>query len=382
MIHGKKVTGVLVAAGRSMRMGFDKLFYKIGGREILLLSMEKLMANAYLDEVVLVAGENLPQVQALLKNHRFKKPYVIVPGGQTRTDSVKAGVEAAQGAALVAIHDAARPFVTDELISRVIEAGEKVGAAAPGLPIRDTVKEAQEGFVAKTVPREKLAAVQTPQVFDREAFTQALDEVPKEAYLQMTDDCMVMERVGRPVILVEGEASNRKITTQEDLRKDMEAKSLRVGHGYDVHRLVSGRKLVLGGVEIPDTKGLLGHSDADVLCHAVMDAILGAVALGDIGVHFPATDQSFKDANSLRLLELTVDKVRQEGYVVQNLDATLLCESPKLAPHIPAMRRNLARAIGLEMDCTSIKATTEEGLGFTGRREGIAAHCVVMLQGA
>ncbi len=379
MIEEKKVTGILVAAGRSARMGFDKLFYRIHGREIVWLSFEKLAANAYVDEIVVVAGESREKLVALLQKQETATPWRVVDGGACRAESVAAGVAAADDAVLVAIHDAARPFVSDAVIARSVEAALRVGAAAPALPMRDTVKQVQEDFVAATVPRDRLAAVQTPQVFRRDAFIQAFAAIPKEEYPELTDDCMVMERAGQPVMLVEGEQTNRKITTQEDLRQGPEAKRMRVGHGYDVHKLVTGRALVLGGVILTHPKGLLGHSDADVLCHAVMDALLGALGLGDIGAHFPDSDPAYKGACSLRLLEACAEKVRQAGYQVQNVDATLLCQSPKLAPHIPAMRRNMARAMGMEVEDVSVKATTEEGLGFTGHEEGMAAHCVALL---
>ncbi len=379
MVLEKRVTGILVAAGRSARMGFDKLFYRIGGKEIVLHSFEKLMNHPYIDEVIVVTGESHEKLAALLQAQQPQKPYRLVRGGQTRTHSVAAGLALCAGADLVAIHDAARPFVSENLITRTIEAAGNIGAAAPMLPLRDTVKTVREGFVLSTLPREELAAVQTPQVFMRALLEEALAEIPERDYPLLTDDCMVIERAGHPVILVEGEQGNRKITTQEDLRQGPEARRLRVGHGYDVHRLVTGRALVLGGVTIPHPKGLLGHSDADVLCHAVMDALLGGAALGDIGRHFPDSDPAYKGASSIQLLQNCGVLVRQAGYALHNLDATLLCESPKLAPKITAMQRNIARALGAEEGCVSIKATTEEGLGFTGRAEGIAAHCVALL---
>lgn len=379
MIDGNKVTGILVAAGRSVRMGFDKLFYRIRGREIVLLSFERLAASPYIDELVVVAGESRARLEELLRGLDVAKPWRLVDGGETRAESVLAGLAAAEDAALVAIHDAARPFVSEAVIARSVEAGLRVGAAAPALPMRDTVKQLREDFVAGTLPRGELAAVQTPQVFRRESFAAAFAAIPKGEYPALTDDCMVMERAGLPVMLVEGEQANRKITTQEDLRQDVETRRIRVGHGYDVHKLVTGRALVLGGVTIAHPKGLLGHSDADVLCHAVIDAVLGGLALGDIGQHFPDTDPAYKGACSLELLEACAGKMRQAGYEVQNIDATLLCQSPKLAPHIPAMRRNLARALGAGAELLSVKATTEEGLGFTGHGEGIAAHCVALL---
>ncbi len=380
MIEAKKVCGILVAGGSSKRMGFDKLFYRIHCREVVMISLEKLTENPLIDEVVLVvSADNLPRVARLLEEAPQKKPVRLVKGGETRAHSVAQGVEAAQDAYYVAIHDAARPFVSDELITRLIRVAAEAGAAAPALPVQDTVKRVSESVVAETVPRADLATVQTPQVFVRERYLNALANISKDEFLSLTDDCMVLERAGLPVMLVEGEQSNRKLTGPEDLMGEIIPRPLRIGHGYDVHRLVTGRPLVLGGVTVPHPKGLQGHSDADVLCHAVCDAMLGALALGDLGQHFPDTDPSFSGVSSLWLLSQCLEKVKSEGYMVQNVDATLLCQSPKLAGHSMAMRKNLAKALQCEIDCISVKATTEEGLGFTGKEEGIAAHCVLLL---
>lgn len=379
MIQDKTVAGILVAAGRSVRMGFDKLFYRIQGKEIVLLSLEKLAAHPYIDTLVVVAGENKKQLEELLAGASLTKPYTIVRGGDSRAASVLAGVGATQ-AEYVAIHDAARPFVTPAIISDAIEAAYRVGAAAPALSMKDTVKQVEQGFVAVTVPRHNLATVQTPQVFLRDSFVTAFSQISQENYDTITDDCMVMEMAGRPVILVEGDVANRKITTQQDLRKDTDYKEMRIGHSYDVHRMVSGRELILGGISIPYHLGLLGHSDADILCHVVMESMLGAAALGDLGSHFPDTDPAYKGAKSLDLLQHCVGLVRDAGYEVQNLDATLVCQAPKLAPRIEAMQKNLARILEVEPNRISIKATTEEGLGLSGDGEGMAAHCVVLLR--
>jgi 2-C-methyl-D-erythritol 4-phosphate cytidylyltransferase/2-C-methyl-D-erythritol 2,4-cyclodiphosphate synthase len=222
--------------------------------------------------------------------------------------------------------------------------------------------------------------VQTPQVVNGERYRLALEHLNGKS---VTDDCMVMENDGCPVRLTPGDYANRKITTPEDLPAEkentMKLPPIRIGHGYDVHRLVEGRRLILGGCDIPFEKGLLGHSDADVLAHAISDALLGAVALGDIGKHFPDTDPAYAGADSLRLLALVCEKVRAEGWQPVNVDATILCQRPKLAPHILQMRENLAQAMGVETGAVSVKATTEEKLGFTGAGEGIAVHSVALL---
>ena len=371
---GRTVTAILVAAGASRRMGFDKLgFHLPDGRTVLETSLAAFDRHPAVTQIVLVAGGNFDVCQALAA--RCAKPTVVVHGGATRADSVRAGLAEAEGK-LVAIHDAARPFVSGEVITRTLEAAWEFGAAAPAVAVKDTIKIASRGVVLNTPDRNTLYAVQTPQCFWRERYLEALDRVQGETASAVTDDCSLFELAGFPVHLVEGEYANTKITTKEDLKGET---SMRIGHGYDVHRLVEGRKLILGGVEIPYEKGLLGHSDADVLLHAISDALLGAAALGDIGKHFPDTDPRYKGADSLELLRQVGVMLREAGYTVGNIDSTILCQAPKLASHIPAMRQNIASALGIDADAVSVKATTEEKLGFTGSGEGIAAHAVALI---
>ena len=222
-----------------------------------------------------------------------------------------------------------------------------------------------------------LFAVQTPQCFSRALYLQALARVQGDKARLVTDDCSLFELAGFPVTLTQGDYANLKITTREDLKGE---RTMRFGHGYDVHRLVEGRRLILGGVDIPYEKGLLGHSDADVLLHAVADALLGAAALGDIGRHFPDSDPRYKGADSLKLLQAVGDMLRKAGYTVGNIDATILCQAPKLAPYIPLMRQNIAACLGMDVGRVSVKATTEEHLGFTGAGQGIAAHAVAGIE--
>lgn len=370
------VTAIIVAAGASRRMGFDKLSYRLpDGRTVLETSCALFAAHPAVDELVLVAGGNRPQCEAIAA--ACPKPCTVVQGGATRADSVRSGLAAAKGQ-LVAIHDAARPFASAEIITATLQAAAESGAAAPAVPVKDTIKIAdQDGKVVATPDRAMLYAVQTPQCFDRALYLQALEAVSGEKASLVTDDCSLFELAGLPVTLTAGDYANLKITTKEDLQKE---KTMRIGHGYDVHRLVEDRKLILGGVEVPYEKGLLGHSDADVLLHAVMDAVLGAAALGDIGQHFPDTDPAYKGADSLALTREVAKIIAAHGYKVGNIDATILCQSPKLAPHIPAMRQNIADAFGLPLDAVSVKATTEEHLGFTGEGLGIAAHAVALIE--
>ena len=383
-----KISAVLVAAGASTRMGFDKLSVDLGGETVLHRSIRAFAQCPQVDEIVLVAGKNRAFVEAQAAD--CKKPVQIVTGGATRAESAKNGVLAARGT-LVAVHDAARPFVSAAVIEAVLDAAKQCGAAAPAVPVKDTIKQAVCGD-GKTVPadcrventpdRSTLYAVQTPQCFDRAQYLAALEELDAEKARLVTDDCSLFELTGRPVQLTQGDYANRKITTREDLPRPApkEETKMRIGHGYDVHRLVEGRRLILGGVEIPFEKGLLGHSDADVLTHAVMDAVLGAAALGDIGQHFPDNDPAYAGADSLKLAQHVARILSEHGYGIGNIDATVLCQRPKLAPHIPAMRANLAEAFGLPVDAVSVKATTEEHLGFTGEGLGIAAHAVALIE--
>ena len=370
------VTAIIVAAGASRRMGFDKLSYRLpDGRTVLETSCALFAAHPAVDELVLVAGGNRPRCEAIAA--ACPNPCTVVQGGATRADSVRSGLAAAKGQ-LVAIHDAARPFASAEIITAALQAAAESGAAAPAVPVKDTIKIAdQDGKVVATPDRAMLYAVQTPQCFDRALYLQALEAVSGEKASLVTDDCSLFELAGLPVTLTAGDYANLKITTKEDLQKE---KTMRIGHGYDVHRLVEDRKLILGGVEVPYEKGLLGHSDADVLLHAVMDAVLGAAALGDIGQHFPDTDPAYKGADSLALTREVAKIIAAHGYKVGNIDATILCQRPKLAPHIPAMRQNIADAFGLPLDAVSVKATTEEHLGFTGEGLGIAAHAVALIE--
>ena len=376
MVHGHTVAAVIVAAGASRRMGFDKLAYPLDGGTVLEKSVRAFDTHPAIDEILLVAGENAPQ--AALLAAACAKPAKTVAGGATRVQSVRAGLDAVN-AEYVAIHDAARPFVTPQVIWDALEAAYETGAAAPAVPVKDTVKVAADGLVVETPAREKLYAVQTPQCFRTALYRQVLVQVCCDA---VTDDCSAFELAGLPVRLTQGDYANYKITTREDLPAPEKngGNGMRIGHGYDVHRLVEGRALVLGGVTVPYEKGLLGHSDADVLTHAVMDELLGAAALGDIGKLFPDTDPAYKGADSIALLQEVGRVLARAGWAAGNIDATLLCQAPKLAPHIPAMRENLAAALGISAEDVSVKATTEEKLGFTGSGEGIAAHSVCLLR--
>lgn len=373
------VTAVIVGGGSSNRMkGTDKLTLRIAGMSVFERSVAAFDSSPCIDSIVAVARQDLLDEVSSWKT-RYPKLKAVVPGGATRCLSARAGLEAApDGTELIAIHDAARPFVSAETIRRAVEAAGEFGAAAPAVPVIDTVKVTDaDGFSVDTPDRSRLYAVSTPQVFRADLYRKFIYSTDESF-----DDCQLFERNGHPVKLVEDSRDNFKITSPEDIKRarmQLGDSDIRVGHGYDVHRLVEGRKLIIGGVEIPYEKGLLGHSDADVLLHAVCDAILGAAALRDIGFHFPDSDPEYEGADSRRLLRECVRLASEKGFRVSNIDATVICQRPKLAGHIPQMAQNIASDTGLSADAVNVKATTEEGLGFTGSGEGISAHAVAII---
>ncbi|HEY8528373.1 MAG TPA: 2-C-methyl-D-erythritol 4-phosphate cytidylyltransferase [Paenibacillaceae bacterium] len=384
---------VIVAAGSGRRMGAreNKVFLPLGGKPILAHALAAFEACAAVESVVVVAapGER-ERAAAVCEEAGCRKVSAIVEGGAERQDSVRAGL-AALDTDGVLVHDAARPLVTPEKIDACRRSAEECGAAALAVPVHDTIKVTDEhGWIVATPDRRTLWAVQTPQAFRREELAEAHRLALADGF-RATDDAMLLERLGRRVAVVEGDYANVKITTPEDLelaerllmRRGSVRKpdAVRIGQGFDVHRLTEGRPCIIGGVRIPHGKGLLGHSDADVLLHAIADAILGALALGDIGRHFPDTDPAYAGADSMMLLARVWALARERGYRLGNVDATIIAQEPKMAPHIPAMRANIARVLECGEQRVSVKATTSERLGFTGRGEGIAAQAVVCLVG-
>ncbi|HSC25928.1 MAG TPA: 2-C-methyl-D-erythritol 2,4-cyclodiphosphate synthase, partial [Vicinamibacterales bacterium] len=312
---------------------------------------------------------------------------LLVSGGEQRADSVRAALAALPPeATVVLVHDAARPFVTPDVISRAIDGAAEAGAAVAAVPVSETVKQVEQSaahpVVVATLPREAIYLAQTPQAFRRQVLRDAV--ALGRSGVIATDEAMLAERAGHAVRVVEGAASNLKITTASDLadarrRLAGQRSCGRVGIGYDLHGLVEGRPLVLGGVTIPSAAGAMGHSDADAVCHAVTDAILGAAGLGDIGEHYPDTDPQWKDASSIELLREAVELVREAGWAVENVDVVVVLERPKLAPHRAAMKANLAEAFGISPDAVSVKAKTNEGVDAVGSGAAIAAHAVAML---
>ncbi len=384
-----KFGAVLLAAGNSTRMGGgrSKVLEELGGRPALCRSLEVLDRCPLIGEICLVCREQ-DRADMLPLTSGLATPVRVVPGGAQRQDSVEQGVEALTGPwDYVAIHDGARPLVTEEVLAAVCRDAMAHGAATAAVPSKDTCKLADgAGFVAATPARDRLWAVQTPQAFSLALYREALEKA-RAAGQSYTDDCQLIEAAGGSVKLTMGDYRNIKLTTPEDLLAaraylggEGGKKTVRIGYGYDVHRLVEGRNLILAGVDVPFEKGLLGHSDADVIAHAVADALLGAAALGDIGHLFPDTDPRYAGADSLKLLGEVCRLLREKGFSIGNIDATLLAQRPKIAPHISRMRENLAAACGIAADQVSVKATTEERLGFTGREEGMAASAVCLLE--
>lgn len=387
---------VLVPAageGRRMGPGASKVFRLIHGEPVLIATVRRLLAAPEVDAVFLVVPPGEQEIfQGLLAEYHLVVAGVVA-GGNERQYSVFNGLRAIAAWTgwrvepdnrIVAIHDAARPLVAIKNLSQAFHLAAEAGAVGVGVPVKDTIKVASpDGVIIETPPRERLWAIQTPQVFQLPLILSAHEAAVRDGYLG-TDDCSLLERLNIPVRLMEGSYRNLKITTPEDLviAEALAGKKegIRIGQGFDVHRLVPEHRLILGGVEIPCELGLLGHSDADVLTHAIMDALLGAAGLGDIGGMFPDTDPAFKGANSMTLLAHVVQKIRTKGYRVVNVDATIIAQRPKMAPHIAQMRQNLAEVLGAPPETINVKATTTEGLGFTGRGEGIAAQAGVILK--
>ena len=378
---------VLLAAGRSTRMGGgDKLLAPLDGRPVLAYSLAAIEACAELTHAVVVtSAANRTAVARILHSSRGGKVRALVSGGAERQNSVAAGLAALPNVELVAVHDGARPFVEAADFSAGLQAARELGAAAAGAPLADTVKRVDaRGYVLETPKRSELRAVATPQTFRRELLARAHRAAAADGVLA-TDDAALVERIGAPVRVYPARRRNLKITTAEDLvlaesLLNGAGGGLRSGIGIDSHRFAAGRRLVLGGVAIPDHDGLDGHSDADVLTHAIIDALLGAAGLGDIGQHFPPQDPQWAGADSIALLRRVRLILAEVGARPHGVDATLIAERPRLRPFIAAMRGRLAEALGLAAAHVNVKATTAEGMGALGRAEGIQAHALATVR--
>ena len=370
---------VVVAAGSGSRSGGAKQWRALGGQPVIRWSVEALLKSGADDVVVVIpAGVEAEATDALTGLSGWR----TVTGGATRADSVKAGLAALGGAGdrTVLVHDAARPFLSAAVIERCVRALDGADGALPALPVADSLRRATDGVVAGSVEREALWRAQTPQAFRLKTLTEAYAAWPADEVA--TDEATVVERSGGRVRIVEGDARLMKLTYPEDfaMAEALVPRTVRIGQGYDVHRWGPGESVWLCGLEIPHDQTLIGHSDADAGLHALTDAILGAIAEGDIGDHFPPTDPQWKGARSDLFLKHAVGLVKARGGRLSNVDVTLICERPKVKPHRQAMRERLAEILELPLDAVSVKATTSEGLGFTGRGEGLAAQAVATVE--
>ncbi|MHB1315681.1 MAG: 2-C-methyl-D-erythritol 4-phosphate cytidylyltransferase [Christensenellales bacterium] len=380
------VAAVILAAGKGLRIGCEKMFLDICGKTTLQMCLDVFSHHPAVNEIIVCASaENMEQCRKLCSGYNA----TVHLGGEQRQDSAFIGLLAVTED-IVLFHDGARPLVTPEIITRCIQSAVLNGSGIASVALKDTVKQLNPDGCVSTPDRSSLRAVQTPQAFQTELIRRAFAAAYEKGYYG-TDDASLLEQCGMAPVLVEGSYSNIKITTMEDVTvaraflqdRCMQygnPKGLRYGTGYDVHRLVAGRRLVLGGVDIPFEKGLLGHSDADVLVHAVMDALLGAAGLRDIGCYFPDSDERYKDADSIRLLKEVKCLVQEQGFLVEHVDAVIIAQQPRLMDYILQMCCHIASSLDISPQNVSVKATTTEGLGFAGRGEGMAALAIASLQ--
>ncbi|MCL7487181.1 MAG: 2-C-methyl-D-erythritol 4-phosphate cytidylyltransferase [Desulfobulbaceae bacterium] len=385
------IAAIIPAAGSGSRMRTDvpKQFLELGGVPILVRTIGRFLQVSEIRHIVVA----LPADHRLIAEQILRRCFspdqyrrlMLVTGGESRQESVLAGLDALPpGTGFVLVHDGARPFVGPELIRRCLRAAVDHGAAIVAVPVRDTIKQvSSSGEIAGTVDRSRLWQAQTPQAAATGLLRRAYEEAQRAGF-EGTDEASLLEHAGIPVRVIEGSEENIKITRPDDLKLaaniNKESNMLRIGHGFDAHRYKIGRHLILGGVDIPFDLGLEGHSDADVIIHAFIDALFGAMGIGDIGRHFPDNDPQYKDISSLKLLEKTIRLVEEKKFTIGNADITVICQRPRLAPFVDEMRTNLAAACSADPDSINIKATTTEMMGYTGRGEGIAVHAVVLLQ--
>lgn len=375
-MQNRDIYCIVTAAGSSLRMNAagDKLSKLHNGQPVLRLAVQTMLDAEPAGVVVVVPPERMDEYADLLTGLKL----AFVHGGNSRFESVHRGLAALPTGfrGYVLVHDGARPFASAELVARVIEGAREHGACVPAVAPVDTVYRVGDKAASEVLPREQLGAAQTPQGFSLDLLRGAYERFVRAGKVATDEGSMVLA-LGHKVYIVHGERDNIKLTTPEDLRMLKSERVWRVGSGYDVHQLQEGRRLILGGVHVPFCRGLRGHSDADVLAHAIMDALLGAVGQGDIGMHFPDTSEQYQGADSIQLLNEVRQLVEKHGGRIENADATLVLEEPRLSPYKEEMRRNLARAMAVNVSQVNVKATTNERMGHIGRSEGIACHAVV-----
>ena len=378
MYRNSKIAVIIAAAGQGKRLGapVPKQYLKIGGEYVIAKSIKAFEDIDEIDYIFVVTNDEYRKVCAeIVEEKGFTKVEGIVSGGSRRQDSVFNALQEINarkpGVSMVLIHDGARPFIGRDVILNVLEETDNMGAAVACVAMKNSVRRMEQGSSASmSVDRADYYSVQTPQGFKKSMLIEAYDKAFDEGF-EGTDDASIVEWAGYDISIVDGDYGNIKITTKEDLPMEN-----RVGTGFDVHQLTEGRKLILGGVDIPYDRGLLGHSDADVLTHAVMDALLGAAGLGDIGQHFPDSDDAYKDADSMKLLAKVKKMLEENFYSIGNIDVTLIAQKPKIRPYVDEMRDNISGVLEIDRSRVNIKGTTTEKLGFTGREEGIACEAV------
>ena len=379
---------IIPAAGSGTRMNstVPKQFLHLAGKPLLVYSVETFAQCDFVSQVVVAVSEEwrTPVVKMLAEMISQQSKITVVVGGRRRQDSVRNGLDALdESIDVVLVHDGARPLISASLIERCHTSVLEYGAAIAAVPVKDTLKKADDGQkVVATVDRHMLWQAQTPQGARRDLLASAYEQ---NGDADVTDESMLLERAGIPVYIAAGEESNLKITRNEDLPLAesimiCRTNKMRIGHGFDAHRFNDGRTLILGGVEIPHDRGLAGHSDADVVSHALCDAILGAIGSGDIGRHFPDTDPVYKGISSLILLDRVMEQCVSMGLKLANADITIICQAPKLAPYLATMQSHLARHCQVEPENINLKATTTEKMGYVGREEGISCHAVVLVE--
>ncbi|MGI5848474.1 MAG: 2-C-methyl-D-erythritol 4-phosphate cytidylyltransferase [Christensenellales bacterium] len=374
-----RTVGILLAAGNARRMGKNKMFMRIGNKSVLERSLDAFENSQCLDHIIIVCQKKDALKADAIAEHALTIPYTIVEGGSERQFSVGNALKSIDIADVIVVHDGARCFVRPGIVSACVKKAYETGAAAAGVRTKDTIKRIEGDMITGTVDRADLINIQTPQAFRYGILMDAYTKASSDQFVG-TDECSLLERIGTPVSFVEAHYDNIKITTKEDILhgRFIVGEQIRTGIGYDAHRLGQGRPLILGGVNIPHTHGPLGHSDADVLLHAIIDALLGAAAAGDIGEHFPCTEE-FCGISSITLLERTRDIVSGQGYGIVNIDATVVIEQPRLAAYLKTMIKNISYTLKIETDAVSVKATTTEGLGFEGELKGVSAMAVASL---
>jgi 2-C-methyl-D-erythritol 4-phosphate cytidylyltransferase/2-C-methyl-D-erythritol 2,4-cyclodiphosphate synthase len=373
------LTALIVAAGKGERLGGDvpKQFRLLGGKPVLRWAVESLIGHPAVQSTRVVIGTGQQELAEAALSDLDVGP--LIEGGFERADSVKAGLAAIEGDAVL-VHDAARPFCPHGVVDRLLAQLEFFEGAAPVIAVGDTLARAN-GSLGEPVDRTGLVRVQTPQAFRLEELRHAYDIWNGAS---PTDETTVLRAAGLRVAVVEGDSVLEKLTTPADFTRTSQWLESRLrpstGIGFDVHMFSGNGPVMLGGIAIPHSRGLAGHSDADVALHAITDALLGAAGLGDIGEHFPPSDPTWKGVSSDRFLGHAVSLVKSKGAIIDHVDCTIIAEEPKVGPHRPAMRARIAEIMGITVDQVSVKATTTEGLGFTGRREGIAAQAVANIR--